>query len=49
MSHEILTSTASSPWPLPRYDIRRPFQLIREGVDASVADKAGNGAFHYLV
>lgn len=49
MSHEILMSMTSSPWPSPRYDIRRPFQLLREGVDASVADKDGNGAFHYLV
>lgn len=52
MSHDILMSMAdltSSPWPLPRYDIRRPFQLLREGADASVVDKDGNGAFHYLV
>lgn len=52
MSHEILTSMAdltSSPWPLPRYDIRRPFSLLREGASASVTDKNGNGAFHYLV
>lgn len=52
MSHEILMSMAdliSSPQPLPRYDIRGPFSLLREGASASVTDKDGNGAFHYLV
>lgn len=52
MSHEILMSMAdltSSPRPSPRYDIRRPFSLLRDGVSASVTDKDGNGAFHYLV
>lgn len=52
MSHEILMSMAdltSSRRPLPRYDIRKPFSLLREGASASVTDKDGNGAFHYLV
>lgn len=52
MSREILLSMAdlSSPyWPSPRYDIRKPFSLLREGADASVTDENGNGAFHYLV
>lgn len=52
MSHEILLSMAdlsSSYRPSPRYDIRKPFSLLREGADASVTDKDGNGAFHYLV
>lgn len=52
MSHEILMSMAdlTSPhWPTPRHDIRKPFSLLREGANASVTDKHGNGAFHYLV
>lgn len=44
-----MADLTSSPWPLPRYDISRPFSLLREGANASVTDKYGNGAFHYLV
>lgn len=51
-THEILMSMAdltTSVFQSPRYDITRPFELLRGGADASVTDKNGDGAFHYLV
>jgi hypothetical protein len=29
--------------------LKKPYKLLRPGADASVTDKDGNGAFHYLV